>query len=515
MKFTDALVLRSWSRSPLLRIFNSAAAPEKIEQSARCKHLPGTRRVEEVVVALGSNVGDRVANFEKALQLMKDAGIFVVSHANLYESAPAYVTDQPKFLNSAVKAHTVYDAYTVLDKLKNIEKELGRVDGGIRYGPRPIDLDILFFDDHTISSESLTIPHPRIWERPFVLAPLMDLHSTKPADHFYLWPERFFSARRAWKLMGGDALFKEECLTRVMPLGKTLWDWSRRTHVMGILNVTPDSFSDGGKFLSVPDAVARAEAMIAEGVDVIDIGAQSTRPGATRLTTEEELERLLPVVRAIAKLAAKAESVHLSVDTFDAKVAKEAVLNGVHMVNDVSGGSFDPAMHSTVAKLGVPYVLMHMRGNSNNMLSEEYITYHDVCETAAEELCVQIKNAELNGIPAWRVLTDPGLGFSKTYEQNLELLRHLPSFRSGLASWSFAAFHAPLMVGPSRKSFLGKLTGQEDPQGRDAVSLAAATNCIAKGADVVRMHDVKSISACIADDTHRWHRALSRVCWSI
>ncbi|KAH7437098.1 hypothetical protein KP509_05G055900 [Ceratopteris richardii] len=453
--------------------------------------FPKLSCLHEVVIALGSNMGDRVETFDKALNMMKKAGVQVVCHAGLYESAPAYVTDQPKFLNSAVRARTNLDPRALLGVLKDIERSLGRIVNGVRYGPRPIDLDILFYGDVEFSDESLTLPHPRIWERPFVVAPLMDLYNSTLCDGNNIWIKRFEKAKCAWQLMGGDTQLCQDDLKRVLPIGGKLWQWSNRTYIMGILNITPDSFSDGGKYLSVQNAVAQAEALAAAGADIIDLGAQSTRPFATKLTSDEELKRLIPVVDAIKKLPSM-ESVWLSVDTFHSEVAKEAVKHGVHMVNDVSGGHLDPEMYSTVAKLCVPYIMMHMRGDPATMLQEKNILYKNVSADVGAELCKSLSKAESSGIPAWRIVVDPGIGFSKTCEQNVQLLGDLSGFRSGLASWSLAATKMPMLLGPSRKRFLGKICELEKAEDRDIATIGAVVAGIAQGADIVRVHNVKA-----------------------
>lgn len=447
------------------------------------------------MIAMGSNVGDRVANFNRALELMRASGIQVIRHSSLYESAPAYVTDQPFFLNSAVSAFTNLDPHSLLRKLKDIESELGRTVGGVRYGPRPLDLDIIFYGDRTVTTETLEIPHSRFLERPFVLAPLADLLNESDTGSTSHWSNHKCcngGVALAWKKMGGEGCIGKEDLRRVIPVGNKLLDWSAKTHVMGILNVTPDSFSDGGRFVAVEDAVARAHSMADEGADFIDIGAQSTRPGATRLSTEEELSRLLPVLEALTTDPAL-KCVKLSVDSFDARVASEAVKLGVHVINDVSGGYLDPEMLSTVADLGVPYIMMHMRGDPTTMQSKANTTYNNVCEEVGNELNAQICRAEALGIPAWRIITDPGIGFAKTGEQNLELLKDLPIVRRMLSESSRTVSRGPMLVGPSRKGFLGNITGHRKGEDRDAATVAASVVAVLGGANIIRAHNVRAV----------------------
>lgn len=448
---------------------------------------------QEVVIALGSNVGNRVDNFNEALQLMKKSGMHITRHGCLYETEPVYVTDQPLFLNSAVRGITKLGPHELLRVLKKIEKDMGRTDG-IRYGPRPIDLDILFYGKFRVSSEILTIPHERIWERPFVMAPLMDvMGSAMESDTVASWHS--FSKLsgglfESWEKLGGESLIGKNGLKRVLPTGNVLWDWSLKTSMMGILNLTPDSFSDGGKFQSVEAAVSQVRFMILEGADIIDIGAQSTRPMASRLSAQEELDRLIPVLDAVLKMP-EVEGKLLSVDTFHSEVASEAIGKGAHIVNDVSAGQLDPNMLDVVAGLKVPYVAMHMRGNPSTMQNSENLQYDNVCEQVASELYLRVRDAELSGIPAWRIIIDPGIGFSKNTEHNLDILMGLPNIRTELAGKSLALSHAPMLIGPSRKRFLGDICARPAAAERDPATIAAVTAGVLGGANIVRAHNVK------------------------
>ncbi|RVW42188.1 Folate synthesis bifunctional protein, mitochondrial [Vitis vinifera] len=448
---------------------------------------------QEVVIALGSNVGNRVDNFNEALQLMKKSGMHITRHGCLYETEPVYVTDQPLFLNSAVRGITKLGPHELLRVLKKIEKDMGRSDG-IRYGPRPIDLDILFYGKFRVNSEILTIPHERIWERPFVMAPLMDvMGSAMESDTVASWHS--FSKLsgglfESWEKLGGESLIGKNGLKRVLPTGNVLWDWSLKTSMMGILNLTPDSFSDGGKFQSVEAAVSQVRLMILEGADIIDIGAQSTRPMASRLSAQEELDRLIPVLDAVLKMP-EVEGKLLSVDTFHSEVASEAIGKGAHIVNDVSAGQLDPNMLDVVAGLKVPYVAMHMRGNPSTMQNSENLQYDNVCEQVASELYLRVRDAELSGIPAWRIIIDPGIGFSKNTEHNLDILMGLPNIRMELAGKSLALSHAPMLIGPSRKRFLGDICARPAAAERDPATIAAVTAGVLGGANIVRAHNVK------------------------
>lgn len=445
------------------------------------------------MIALGSNVGNRLHNFKEALKMMKKSGINITRHACLYETAPAYVTDQPRFINSAVRAVTKLGPHELLTALKRIEKDLGRTDG-IRYGPRPIDLDILFYGKFKVRSDILTIPHERIWERPFVVAPLMDLlGSSIDSDAVASWHS--FSGHPGglpalWEKLGGESLIGGEGIYRVMPFANGLLDWSQRTLVMGILNLTPDSFSDGGNFQSVESAVSQARLMLSEGADIIDIGAQSTRPMASRISVEEELGRLIPVLEAIMSMP-EVEGKLISVDTFYSEVASEAVRRGAHLINDVSAGKLDANMFKVMADLDVPYVAMHMRGDPCTMQNRENLKYDDVCKEISSELYSRVREAEMSGIPAWRIIMDPGIGFSKKTEDNLDVLTGLPDIRAEISERSLAMSHAPILIGPSRKRFLGEVCSRPAAVERDPATIASVTASVLCGANIVRVHNVR------------------------
>eukprot|EP00898_Chlorokybus_atmophyticus_P005788 jgi/Chlat1/620/Chrsp103S01040 len=457
--------------------------------------------IELILVNLAWQLGDRVANMRAALKHMKQAGITVTAHSSLYQSAPAYVTEQPAFLNAAVRAHTRLPPESLLSSLKSIEQSLGRTTGGQRYGPRPIDLDIILYGEERVNREDeklpLHIPHPRMQERDFVMAPLRDLlppslqqQGHEPAAATSTCQGLAKDLVRQWVCDGGEARVGTDDLRRVMPLGNGLWSWGQRTHVMGVLNVTPDSFSDGRMYFSVEDAVAQAERMAAEGADIIDIGGQSTRPGASRIPAEEELIRVLPVLQRIAA-SPTLQNVAISIDTFYSKVAEEAVQAGATIVNDVSAGRWDSAMLSTVAELGVPYAAMHSRGDPSTMQNAENTAYNDVHVDVARELSHRAEEAMCAGVEGWRLLLDPGLGFSKTVEGNLALLAGTKELRQSMSIGTLAS--CPYLLGPSRKGFLGKLTGRQHASERDYATAAAAAAAVNGGADIIRAHNVAAV----------------------
>lgn len=256
------------------------------------------------------------------------------------------------------------------------------------------------------------------------------------------------------------------------------FDWGQRTYLMGVLNVTPDSFSDGGEFNTTAAALSQAQALVAAGADIIDVGGQSTRPGAEQISLEAELERVLPVVEVLRSEI----SVPISVDTTRATVAKASVEVGADIINDISGGTFDSQMLPTVASLGVPIVLMHIRGTPQTM--QQMTDYQDVIAEISSFLAQQISIATDLGIDPEKIMIDPGIGFAKNYEQNLEILRRLRTLRS---------LNCPILVGVSRKSFIGRILNQPDPKARVWGTAAACCAAIFNGADILRVHDVREI----------------------
>jgi dihydropteroate synthase len=252
-----------------------------------------------------------------------------------------------------------------------------------------------------------------------------------------------------------------------------------RTVIIGVVNVTPDSFSDGGRWFDHDDAVRHGTQLLADGADIVDVGGESTRPGAGRTSVAEETRRVLPVVEALVAAGAV-----VSVDTMRPAIAREAVAAGAALVNDVSGGQADAEMIPTVAELGVPYVCMHWRGHSGDMQSKA--VYGDVVAEVVAELRAQADQCRAGGIAADQLILDPGIGFAKTGEHNWQLLRRIDEL---------GALDLPLLFGASRKTFLGRLlgsAGQPRPADeRDDASLALTTLLAARGIWGVRVHTVR------------------------
>ena len=262
----------------------------------------------------------------------------------------------------------------------------------------------------------------------------------------------------------------------VIPLATGGWlELGPRTLVMGVLNVTPDSFADGGRFADPDRAADAALAMEAAGADLIDVGGESTRPGAADLDAEEELARVLPVFERLAGRL----RVPLSIDTYKARVADAAIDRGAGLVNDISALGYDPGLADVVARRGAALVLMHNRGRSRDMYREA--RYDDVAREVASELERLVEAAERAGVPRARIIVDPGIGFAKRAEHSLAVLAGLPAL---------AAVGRPVLVGPSRKSFLTAALGERPADRRDWGTAAAVAASVLLGAHIVRVHAV-------------------------
>lgn len=265
-------------------------------------------------------------------------------------------------------------------------------------------------------------------------------------------------------------MFSIRCGDRILHL-------SQRVHVMGILNVTPDSFSDGGRFMALDRAVEQGERMVREGADLLDVGGESSRPGAALVPLEEEMRRVLPVINVLAKRV----SIPISVDTYKAEVAQRAIDAGASLINDISALRFDPGMATVAATYGVPVVLMHMLGTPKDMQINPF--YEDVIGEISAFLHERIEAAVAVGIERSQLIVDPGIGFGKRVQDNLLIIQRLHDF---------TALNCPILLGPSRKSFIGKaldLPVQDRLEGTAAVVALS----VSRGVHIVRVHDVKEM----------------------
>jgi len=255
--------------------------------------------------------------------------------------------------------------------------------------------------------------------------------------------------------------------------------WENRTYLMGILNVTPDSFSDGGQFTQLQKAVNHALMMEKQGADIIDIGGQSTRPGSKQITLTEELERVIPVIQAIRQQS----SIPISIDTTRVEVARQAIAVGADIINDISGGTFEPEIFSVAGKNQTPIILMHIKGTPETM--QTLTDYQDLIGEICQFFREQINIAMAKGVKSEQIILDLGIGFAKTYEQNIKILKNIQQFKR---------LGYPLLIGTSRKSFIGKILNQNDPQKRVWGTAATCCFAIAQGANILRVHDVAEMA---------------------
>ncbi|KAI8938403.1 hypothetical protein NX059_004298 [Plenodomus lindquistii] len=365
-------------------------------------------------------------------------------------------------------------------------------------GPRNIDLDILLYDDLTYMDQRLQIPHKLMLEREFVLRPLceilpVDLQNQR-SDHALLHDHLA-------RLPAPDVPLSPmtPLSSRIPPVSSFQTD--RGTRIMSILNVTPDSFSDGGQNYNIDEStlINTIKHHVDAGATIIDVGGQSTRPDAEQICQAEESARVLPAVKLIRSIP-ETKNIAISIDTYRADVAEECIKAGADIINDVSAGVMDDRMLPTAARLGCTICLMHMRGTPETM--NKLTSYPDgVVETVGRELLERVRTAEAAGIRRWRIILDPGIGFAKTQEQNLELLRRQADLRNfpGLEG-------LPWLVGTSRKRFIGNVTGAQKASERVWGTAAAITAAIQGGADIVRVHDVSPMVQVAAMADAIWRR---------
>ncbi|TEY36384.1 hypothetical protein BOTCAL_0554g00050 [Botryotinia calthae] len=478
-KSSASLKLRSlpWTRHPLKTNSPSENDVTKLSKSQSQPRL--------AYIALGSNLGDRVGWIEMACNKMSERGIRVKRTSGLWETEPMYVLDQENFLNGACEVETTLEPIALLNELQAVENEMGRMKI-IDKGPRNIDLDILLYENEVVDHPRLQIPHPGMVEREFVLRPLAELIPGQP-----------LSPKSPWKFTQdylNELPPSPTPLSTTTPLHASIGSLhalkkNRQTHIMAILNMTPDSFSDGGKNLNERNFLrTKSSQLIRSGATIIDIGGQSTAPGAPEVSSEEEINRVLPAIQEIRNTKSP-KNVTISIDTYRASVARAAVEAGADIINDVSSGQLDPEMLSTMAQLGKTVCLMHMRGTPATMNALTDYEPEGLIPTIAKELLERVAEAEAAGIRRWRIILDPGIGFAKTQNQNLEILRRMDELRDwpGLQG-------LPWLLGASRKKFIGKITGVDSPSERDWGTAATVTAAIQGGADIVRVHSVEKLA---------------------
>lgn len=423
-----------------------------------------------LILGLGSNLGDSLNNLRRTVQLLRQLNVItVVQISPVYSSSALLPPDAPllwnkPYLNLALACQSHLPPIEVLAVIKQIEKQLGR-EGGPRWAPRLIDIDILAWGDRVEQQASLQIPHPELEHRPFALWPLLDLlpewkHPRRElSDLIHAWGSRF----------SGQAPFNTKQLPHRL-LG---------TRLVGILNITPDSFSDAGQFLTVAKALLQAEKLVFEGAEILDIGAESTRPGAKPVLPADEWDRLAPVLSAL-KGAVKCWPVKptLSIDTRHYQVAEKALNLGVDWVNDASGFS-DSKMRGLVAKSSVKCVVMHNLGvpaDKRKVLAE----HPNICEQILEWAEQRFYTLILAGVDPAQLIFDVGIGFGKTAQQSAFLLKNIKVFRR---------LGCPLFVGHSRKSFLNLVTDKPYLE-RDFETAVLSCQLASQEVDYLRVHNV-------------------------
>ncbi|CAF1481583.1 unnamed protein product [Adineta ricciae] len=506
-----------------------------------------TRKKNHIAyIAFGSNQGNQIKNINEALYHLEKAKINVVSTSSLYISKPMYHKDQADFFNGVVKVS--FKDLSPLDlfkKCKEIEYVYINRVKKFTNGPRLIDLDILLYDDIIYNTNDLIIPHKSMLERSFVLQPLcellrFDILHPVTAESFHHHLAQLLASK------SNETLQESSDLLQIVPVPRLELDhdknplkfdqlkYSRPALIMGILNVTPDSFSDAGANYnaSAKEIETTALRLLDEGATILDIGGVSTRPGSIAPSEEEELRRVLPVVKIIRE----SENVRLStclisIDTFRAKVAEQCLNLGADIINDNSMGLHDPEIFDIVAKYGCPYVMNHTRGTPDTMSklnNYEPNTNKDITEYMVDplnpsfnvknwdpqvanlingisrELGLQMLKGFKRGIRKWQVILDPGIGFAKHLPQSLIVIKHASHFKkysmmvnehcdddvehfylsfNGLAS----------LLAPSRKNFLGRICDEPVPRDRVMSTGAAIMACVQQNADIVRVHDVKEM----------------------
>ena len=429
-----------------------------------------------VILGLGSNVGDRLQHLRDALQHIKK-----IPHLSVMQVSPVYISDallpenapaswDAPYLNLAIRCETTLKPHDLLQHTKAIEAIVGRVPGAV-WGPRPLDIDILAWDDLVQHDEKLHIPHEHLLDRPFALWPLADvapLWMYPLANPFQGQTVAAIAARWGSRFTGEAPLHTRQIKQRI-----------DTPELMGIINITPDSFSDGGKVTDMATALQQAHQLVNSGANLLDLGAEATGPTATPLDAETEWQRLEPVLTAI--LAEKKQLLvppKISIDTRHATVAARALAAGADWINDVSGLS-DPAMRAVIQPTDCDVVIMHQLGIPQDNTRHLPLNADPVAAVYAWAE-TQLTLLEQQGIAPARVILDVGIGFGKTAEQSLALLQQIAEFKK---------LPARLLVGHSRKSFLRLFTDNTAAE-RDLETLAVSKYLSAQKIDYLRLHDI-------------------------
>ncbi len=423
-----------------------------------------------ILIGIGANLpspvyGSAIRTIDEAVRHIEAEGIKLIKKSRIWLSDPVPKSDQPWYVNAVVSVETQRLPIDLLRTLLAIEQKFGRVRSE-RNAARVLDLDVIAYHDMVMDEQGLTLPHPRMAERAFVLRPLSEI------DKNWVHPVlRQPLSDLLQKLPSDQQAFP------FLPIGPVL---------MGVLNVTPDSFSDGGDFEDPQAAIDHGLSLIEEGAQILDIGGESTRPGSVPVNEQVEINRIMPVIEGLRSSAVKSRCL-ISVDTRRAKVMTESLNAGANFINDISALSDDSESMSVILRHHVPVCLMHKQGQPESMQEKPF--YNNVLEEVVEYLDNRINALVDAGLPKSFIIADPGIGFGKTVDHNVDLLRGLEVFQK---------LSVPLLVGTSRKSFITNLDRQASVRDRLGGSLASVLHALDCGAKILRVHDIAATRQAIA-----------------
>ena len=447
-----------------------------------------------VILGLGSNVGDRAIHLKRAISLLsRGSGAILhdVRLSRIYESQALIPPGAPDswdlpYLNCALSGETSLGPHALLRRVQEIERSLGRRDHE-RWAPRPIDVDILWWNGSEVRSDDLTVPHPEILNRPFVLEPLRDLMPSAFLDGAtakeYAGRVAAGASAAGMRDASAEAHRGDECFPPVTHSPEADLEVNCPT-LMGILNVTPDSFSDGGLFMEPGTALTHARQLVEEGARIIDIGAESTRPDGASVDPVTEWARVEPVLHGLRKLQeelrppGRRSPFRISIDSRHPSTVRSALGIGVDLLNDVTGFR-RPEMLEIAQDTDVPLVFMHSLSipvSKGESIPRDRDPVEFLIAWAGERLA----EFDRRGIARHRLIFDPGIGFGKTVRQNWNILEHVERFHD---------LGIPLLVGHSRKSFLQAVTDKRSAE-LDAETLDVSEGLNAKGVEILRVHDV-------------------------
>ena len=446
-------------------------------------------REATVVLGLGSNLGPREINLKRAVNRLT-RGIRPVlgspTLSRVYESSAQLPDGAPDqwdlpYLNCALSGEPLVEPERLLRRLKEIEKALGRSEGE-RWAPRLIDIDVLWWPGREMRSEQLEIPHPEMLNRAFVLEPLSDLvpDATLGGRSFREHAERLRSAGASDQAAASHTHYAPEADYRM-----------RYPELLGILNVTPDSFSDGGRHARPDAALDHARALVDAGAGIIDLGAESTRPAGERVDHEEEWSRIEPVLQGLQEFRSERQ-IRVSLDSRSPSTVTRALDTGIDIINDVTGFS-DPGMMELAQGTELPLIFMHSL--SIPVVKGEFISRDsDPVHFLRDWGVAKLEAFEARGVARQRLVFDPGIGFGKTSQQNWQILRRVEEFHE---------LETPMLIGHSRKSLFELVTDKPSEE-RDPETLEVSTHLVDKGVDMIRVHNIGLHEAHFRSRFSRW-----------